>query len=68
MTAKQFDAIYLELQRLASITGNLVNRVTSADDRLAKLESKTLVVTTLDQDLEKLKIDVAALIDEREES
>ena len=65
MTLKQFDSLYLTLQSLVEQDTRLANEVQEITVKLAQLENKTVVVTSLDQDIEKLKVDVAALIDER---
>ncbi len=65
MTLKQFDSLYLTLQSLVEQDKILANEVQELTVKLAQLENKTVVVTSLDQDIEKLKVDVAALIDER---
>lgn len=65
MTLKQFDSLYLTLQSLVEQDKRLANEVQELTVKLAQLENKTVVVTSLDQDIEKLKVDVAALIDER---
>lgn len=65
MTLKQFDSLYLTLQSLVEQDTRLANEVQELTVKLAQLENKTVVVTSLDQDIEKLKVDVAALIDER---
>ena len=66
MTVKQFDTICLKLDNLNKLYASLTNKIATIESLVKGLSDKTLVVTTLDQDIEKLKIDVAALIDEKE--
>lgn len=65
MTLKQFDELYRNLCKLTAIIEELAQENRELKQEVKELKQKTLIVTTFDQDIEKLKVDVAALIDER---
>ena len=66
MTLKQYDTLYLQLQKLTSEVSLLSAQLGVLNNIVKELSQKTLVVTSLDSDVEKLKIDVQSLIDEKE--
>lgn len=66
MTSKQFDAIYLEMKKLSSRIASLEEQCRLSNVIMKSLTDKTVVVTSLDQDIAKLRTDIAALIDEKE--
>lgn len=66
MTLKQFDTLYLKLDELSKRVTSLEEQLTLTNKLTKQLTDKTIVITSLDQDIEKLKIDIASLIDEKE--
>lgn len=66
MTLRQYDTLYLQLQRLTSEVSLLSAKLKALNNIVKELSEKTLVVTSLGSDVEKLKIDVQSLIDEKE--
>lgn len=66
MTQKQYDALYLQIKSLSEQITFMRKKLEQLDSNIVALNSKTLVVTTLDKEVEKLKIDVQSLRDEQE--
>ena len=66
MTLKQFDTLYLKLDELSKHVASLEEQLTLTNKLTKQLTDKTLVITSLDKDIDKLKIDIASLIDEKE--
>lgn len=67
MTQKQYDTLYMQLIKMDERIGKLESKATEAQSILNSFASKTIVVSDIDEQLEQLKVDVAALKDEQEE-
>lgn len=68
MRGDQFDRIMVALNSLDKRFSLLVDEFTKVRQRLEKLENKTMFVSNVDKEIEQMKLDIKALIDEKEES
>ena len=66
MTNQQFDYLLSLVVKQNRLIENLVDRVNTLSLELDKLSTKTIVVSDIDKQVERLKIDVASLKDEQE--
>lgn len=66
MTQREYDALYNQIQALTVQQQHCVTLLGQLSSRLTELEAKTLVITDVDKDIAKLKVDVQALKDEQE--
>lgn len=68
MRGDQFDRIMTTLKAMDKTMSILVDEFTKVRQRLEKLEGKTMFVSSVDKEIERMKLDIKALIDEKEES
>lgn len=68
MRGDQFDRIMVTLKAMDKTMSILVDEFTKVRQRLEKLEGKTMFVSNVDKEIERMKLDIKALIDEKEES
>lgn len=68
MTQREYDALYNQLQAVTIQQQHCVTWLEQIQKTLSELKQKTLVVTSIDKDIDKLKVDVQALKDELEET
>lgn len=66
MTQREYDTLLKELRVLQTETKNLASLVSKQSLIIENLSNKTVVITTVGEDIEQLKLDVKALKDEKE--
>ena len=66
MTQREYDTLLKELRILQTETKNLASLVSKQSLIIENLSNKTVVITTVGEDIEQLKLDVKALKDEKE--
>lgn len=66
MTAKEYDVLLREIIKLQERIVNLDVSVKNMNDTLQELNKKTLVITDVNNELNKLKTDIQSLKDEGE--
>ena len=66
MTAKEYDVLLREIIKLQERIVNLDVSVKNMNDTLQELNKKTLVITDVNEELNKLKTDIQSLKDEGE--
>lgn len=66
MTAKEYDVLLREIIKLQERIINLDVSVKNMNDTLQELNKKTLVITDVNNELNKLKTDIQSLKDEGE--
>ena len=66
MRGEQFDKIVTILNSLDKRFSILVDQFILVRQKLESLEAKTLVVSDVEKELNKLKLDIKSLIDEKE--
>lgn len=66
MTAKEYDVLLREIIKLQERIINLDVSVKNMNDTLQELNKKTLVITDVNNELNKLKTDIQSLRDEGE--
>lgn len=68
MRGEQFDRVMTTLRAMDKTMSILADEFTKVRQRLEKLENKTMFVSNVDKEIERMKLDIKALIDEKEES
>lgn len=66
MTTKEYDVLLREIIKLQERIINLDVSVKNMNDTLQELNKKTLVITDVNNELNKLKTDIQSLRDEGE--
>lgn len=66
MTQREYDTLLKELRVLQTEIKNLASLVSKQSLIIENLSNKTVVITTVDEDIKQLKLDVKALKDEKE--
>lgn len=66
MTQVQYDRVIQQLNSIDGKIANIENLLQILSNICAQLNDKTLIVTTLDKEIETLKIELKALKDEQE--
>lgn len=66
MTAKEYDVLLREIIKLQERIVNLDVSVKNMNNTLQELNKKTLVITDVNNELNKLKTDIQSLKDEGE--
>ena len=66
MTNKQYDTLVTRLSKLEETMKNIVDYQTKIFDTLSSFNDKTIVVSDVNKEIEKLKTDIKSLKDEEE--
>lgn len=66
MTQVQYDRVIQQLNAIEKRITNMENILQLLSNMCTQLNDKTLIVTTLDKEIETLKIELKALKDEQE--
>lgn len=66
MTNKQYDTLVTRLSKLEETTKCIVDYQTKILDTLSSFNDKTIVVSDVNKEIEKLKTDIKSLKDEEE--
>lgn len=66
MTNQQFDYLLALVVKQNRLIENLVDKIATLSQEISKLSDKTIVISDVDKQVERLKIDVASLKDEQE--
>lgn len=66
MTAKEYDVLLREIMKLQERIVNLDANVKKMNVTIEELNKKTLVITDVNEELNKLKTDIQSLRDEGE--
>lgn len=66
MTQREYDALLKEIRVLQNETKNLTSVVSKQTQIIGALSDKTVVITGVSEDIERLKLEVKALKDEKE--
>ena len=66
MTNKQYDTVITRLSKLEETMKSIVDYQTKILDTLSSFNDKTIVVSDVNKEIEKLKTDIKSLKDEEE--
>ena len=66
MTQNQYDSLYILLKRNSDKLNDVLVSLNKLTESIEKLNSKTLVISDVDNKIEQLKIDIESLKDEEE--
>lgn len=66
MTNKQYDTLITRLSKLEETTKGIVNYQIQILNTLSSFNDKTMVVSDVNKEIEKLKTDIKSLQDEEE--
>lgn len=66
MTQVQYDRVIQQLNAIEKRISNMENILQLLSNMCTQLNDKTLIVTTLDKEIETLKLELKALKDEQE--
>lgn len=66
MTNQQYDYLLSMVIKQNKLIESLTERVSSMETSIEQLSKKTVVVSNIDEQLNKIKLDIKSLIDEKE--
>lgn len=66
MTNQQYDYLLSMVIKQNKLIESLTERVSSMETSIEQLSKKTVVVSNIDEQLNKIKLDIKSLVDEKE--